>query len=216
MSYFIDFLVSVNKIAVIAFVAVVGLLVYEILQVIRERQKKIKPVLPQLSINEGKKEKSQIYAVIRKEKETRNHNTNILVILGCLSLLLILTGYFIVRSSQLHIKKEVNQKQYTVVEEVSSDGVRVFTLDWKEIGKETKMIIRPGDRIIIGIQTIQEADIDRARIRVNSKEWQIKDITSQFNKNLMVFYKEYSVATGESQLKIDAQLHSANDGWLGE
>ena len=73
-----------------------------------------------------------------------------------------------------------------------------------------------GKKIIIGIQTIVEADIDRARIKINTKDWQISDITTLFNPQLKVYYREYIVATGTAQLKIDAQLHSASDGWLGE
>jgi hypothetical protein len=38
----------------------------------------------------------------------------------------------------------------------------------------------------------------------------------QYNAEKKMYYKEYVVATGESRLKIDAQLHSATDGWLGD
>ena len=71
-------------------------------------------------------------------------------------------------------------------------------------------------KVYVGIQTIDEADIDRARIKINEKDWNVAHITSQFNKDKKVYYREYTIASGESKLKIDAQLHSETDGWLGD
>ena len=82
-------------------------------------------------------------------------------------------------------------------------GLKVFTNAWIEINEnETGKMLKPGMKVYIGIQTIDEADIDRARIKINEKDWNVAHITSQFNKDKKVYYREYTVASSESKLKL--------------
>ncbi len=55
-----------------------------------------------------------------------------------------------------------------------------------------------------------------ARIKINQGEWDDQSITTNFNKEKNVFYRKYQLATNEAFLKIEAQLHSTVDGWLGD
>lgn len=218
MELIFDFLSSVNKIAIVAFFCVIGFLCYEIYQLTKEKQKKTKPTLPQLVITQSAPYPTQVKQSFVKPKEiavSTNHSRT-LIIIGALAVLFLLIGYIVVTAKKIQLKKETTAQKVTIIQEISSDGVRIFTPQWLEIGKDMKMVIRPGDTVYIGVQTISEADIDRARIRINETNWQINHITTQYNQKNKVYYKEYTVATGESQLKIDAQLHSASDGWLGE
>jgi hypothetical protein len=113
-------------------------------------------------------------------------------------------------------KKKIASTSIPIVREIQSAGIRIFDTNWREIDNKGNVKTKPSDMIYVGIQTIVEADIDRARIKINEKEWQIADITTLFNQQHKVYYKEYVVATGTAQLKIEAELHSASDGWLGE
>ncbi|PIS16075.1 hypothetical protein COT62_00345, partial [Candidatus Roizmanbacteria bacterium CG09_land_8_20_14_0_10_41_9] len=76
--------------------------------------------------------------------------------------------------------------------------------------------LKGGDRILIGIETIKNVDVDRARIRVNETEWKLNHITLNFDSQKSIYYKEYSISSGAASLKIEAQLHSLKDGWLGD
>ena len=114
-------------------------------------------------------------------------------------------------------KKAESNAPKIVIQEISSLGLKVFTNSWVEVNEgDTGRTLKPGAKLYLGIQTIEEADIDRARIKVNEKDWNVAHITSQFNKEKKVYYREYTIASGESKLKIDAQLHSVADGWLGD
>ena len=139
------------------------------------------------------------------------------MIIGVLTVLIISSIFIYFFVTQLNQKK-IKTQPIPIVQEVSSAGLKVFDKNWTEIKNDGKVQaqIKPGEVVYIGIQTIEEADIDRARIKVNEANWEIKDITTTLNPKLKVYYKEYPVATGTAQLKIDAQLHSASDGWLGD
>ena len=130
--------------------------------------------------------------------------------------LLIVVGIMVVTYNTNLKKQEGETAQVPIIREISSAGLKVYDENWNEIEKKKKDKAKPGEKLYIGIQTIVEADIDRARIRVNERDWQIAHITTLFNPQLEVYYKEYIVATGTAQLKIEAQLHSASDGWLGD
>ncbi len=216
----IDFVVSINKIALIAFFTVLAFLIFEIKKMAEEKKKKEKPVVPQfigditiqsspvanstplpppLIINYKKSEKTPIF----------------LIMIGSISLLiiLILTG---ISYSINQKKKKIASTPIPIVREIQSAGLKIYNGKWKEVKGEGSDQAAPGEKLYVGIKTIDEVDIDRARIKINAKDWQIADITTLFNPQLKVYYREYVVATGTGQLKIEAQLHSASDGWMGD
>lgn len=224
MSGIIDFLLSVNKISLVAFLGVFGFLVYEISLLRNERLKKQKPVLPQFNatsvVNTAVVQQQAAAVVELPKKIDPIKQTKISPLLIAI---LILTGLFFIGFtfymvfSNTPSKKAESNAPKIVIQEVSSPGLKVFTNAWIEINEnETGKMLKPGMKVYVGIQTIDEADIDRARIKINEKDWNVAHITSQFNKDKKVYYREYTVASGESKLKIDAQLHSETDGWLGD
>lgn len=224
MGGIIDFLLSVNKISLVAFLGVLGFLVYEILLLRNERLKKQKPVLPQFNatsiVNTAVMQQQAAAVVELPKKIDQVKQTKISPLLIAI---LILTALFFVGFtlymvfSNTSSKKTENNAPKIVIQEVSSPGLRVFTNSWVEVNEnDSGQTLKPGVKLYIGIQTIDEADIDRARIKINEKEWNVAHITSQFNKDKKVYYREYTIASGESKLKIDAQLHSETDGWLGD
>ena len=224
MGGIIDFLLSVNKISLVAFLGVFGFLVYEILLLRNERLKKQKPVLPQFNatsiVNTAVMQQQAAAVVELPKKVDQVKQTKISPLLIAI---LILTGLFfigftlyVVFSNSPSKKAESNAPKI-VIQEISSLGLKVFTNSWVEVNEgDTGRTLKPGAKLYLGIQTIEEADIDRARIKVNEKDWNVAHITSQFNKEKKVYYREYTIASGESKLKIDAQLHSVADGWLGD
>lgn len=224
MGGIIDFLFSVNKISLVAFLGVLGFLVYEISLLRNERLKKQKPVLPQFNatsiVNTAVMQQQAAAAVELPKKVDQVKQTKISPLLIAILILtaLFFIGFtlYMVFSSTPNKKADSNTPKI-VIQEVSSSGLKVFSNLWVEVSEEdVNGKLKPGEKLYIGILTIEEADIDRARIKVNEKDWNVAHITSQFNKDKKVYYREYTVASGESKLKIDAQLHSEADGWLGD
>ena len=139
----------------------------------------------------------------------------LMIIIGIVSLIGVTS--LIIMSYNTNINKQrVAANSTPIMKEITSDGLKIYNESWNEIAGNRLDVIQPGKKFYIGIKTIVEADIDRARIKINASAWQISDITTLFNQQLKVYYRDYTVATGTAQLKIDAQLHSASDGWLGE
>jgi len=89
-------------------------------------------------------------------------------------------------------------------------------MNFQEQDGITDKNIRSGEVIYIALENISGSDIDRARIRVNTDSWSISDETDLYNSQKKIFYRQYQVASNESVLKIEAQLHSRADGWLGQ
>ena len=203
---------------------VLGFLVYEISILRNERLKKQKPVLPQFnttSIVNTAVMQQQAAAVVelpKKVEQVKQTKISPLLITILILTALFFIGFIIYMIfSNTSNKKVESDTPKIVIQEISSPGLKVFTNAWIEINEnETGKMLKPGMKVYIGIQTIDEADIDRARIKINEKDWNVAHITSQFNKDKKVYYREYTVASSESKLKIDAQLHSETDGWLGD
>lgn len=222
MTSIVDFFVSINKIALIAFVVVFGFLVFEVKKMLDEKKKEEKLTVPSFvdavkasptaTQNSTPLPPSQVKPIKKNEHGT---NAMIMIIIGVISLLGLLV-VMIVTFNTKAAQKRVASTSVPIVREISSAGLKVYDTNWVEVESKKTDKAKPGEKLYIAIQTIVEADIDRARIKVNTRDWQISDITSLFNPTLKVYYKEYIVATGTAQLKIDAQLHSASDGWLGD
>ena len=220
MGGIIDFVVSINKIALLAFAVVLGFLVYETKKMIDEKKKKEKPIVPKFDANMQIlplpiANTTPIHAPDENKKIEKAGNPFLMIIIGAVSLIGV--GILIVVSYMTNAQmKKAASAPVPIVREITSAGLKVYNHSWAEISDKKGAVAKPGDILYIGIQTIIEADIDRARIKINAKDWQISDITTLFNPQLKVYYREYNVATGTAQLKIDAQLHSSSDGWLGD
>jgi len=99
---------------------------------------------------------------------------------------------------------------------VTSSGIKVYNNNWAELKDSEIKKLKGGEKIIIGIETIKNSDIDKARIRVNRNQWLSEDITDKFNQAKNVFYRDYMIASEDSALKIEAELHSKTNNWLSE
>ena len=220
MSGLIDFVSSINKIALLAFFVVFGFLIYEIKKLIGEKKKKEKLIIPQFNDTIQAKplpvvNNTPLSSPLPMKKSEKRGISLFPIFVGIISLIgvivLVIIAYIVNQN-----KQKVSSVSVPIIREITSAGLKVYDVNWVDIETKKSNKARLGEKLYIGIQTIVEADIDRARIKINAKDWQISDITTLFNSQLKVYYKEYIVATGTAQLKIDGQLHSASDGWLGE
>lgn len=223
MDGIISFLLSVNKISLVAFLGVLGFLVYEVSLLRKEQLKKQKPNIPQFNtatVIDKKVLQQQAATVVQVKKQVTAKDTKtspLLIILPIVAILCFsgISAYIVLTNRQQ--KAAESKVPKIIVNEISSPGLKVFDQSWAEItDKNVVGLLNNGGKVYIGIQTIDEADIDRARIKVNQKDWNIRDISERFNAEKKMYYIEYTVASGSSQLKIDAQLHSSSDGWLGD
>ncbi len=106
--------------------------------------------------------------------------------------------------------------QTAVVEQVESEGIKIFDLQWNELTDEQVSKLQPGDQIYIGIDKTPDESITKARIRVNSTTWGPENITENLNEEKNVFYIQYEIKPDDQGLNIQAQLFSEVSGWLVE
>src|SRR3989338_1196018 len=165
MGGIIDFLLSVNKISLVAFLGVFGFLVYEISLLRNERLKKQKPVLPQFnatSVVNTAVMQQQAAAVVelpKKVEQVKQTKISPLLIAILILTALFFIGFilYMVFSNTSNKKVESNTPKI-VIQEISSPGLKVFTNAWIEINEnETGKIFKSGMKVYVGIQTIDEA-----------------------------------------------------------
>ncbi len=205
---------SVNKVSLIAFFIVLGTLIYEVYFLFIEAKRKQKLSVPNFSPDV--KIEPAAGETIKENVVGQPKSVNKILII-ILILLLIIFGTITVVSIFSPInKQEAGAKSKVIIQTVNSKGIIFFDKQWNIFDSEKIKGLKPFDQIIIGIETIPEADIDRARIKVNGPNWKVDHITSKFNKQYNIYYREYQIATDEYKIKIDAQLHSKQDGWLGD
>jgi hypothetical protein len=212
----VSFLSSVNLISLVAFVLILVFLIYEVSLLVKEQQKKSKPVIPQF--DPQKQVTREAVTEIKKKvyffsPKSPHFNKFLVILLSCM---LFLLGAMMIYSLISQKKTaNVNNQPQIIIEEISSPGIKIFSEEGIEIKNEDLNQFR-GRKVVLGIASVGDSDIDKARLRVNTNLWLPTDVTSKFDKRNKVFYKEYEIATDEQKLKIEAQLHSAKDGWLGE
>ncbi len=220
----VNFLISINKISLLAFFITLGFIIYEIVLIKKEKQRLKKISLPQFQEKVDKEIFTKI-AVNLEKKKIRNYKTNNIVLIVLILLMVIFGASSFVGFVNLEkstSRSFLNENKFSqptptpLIEFINSKGIKIFNEDFQPIEELELTRLQPGDKIIIGIETIPEVDIDRARIRINKEKWDDEDITTQFSKEKSVFYIEYQIASNDSELKIEAQLHSPEDGWLGE
>jgi hypothetical protein len=213
-----DFLVSLNKISLVALLIIIGFLSYQIYLLKKETEnKKKKLVIPDFKASSGATPFPQsMQTVAQEEKKAYIKSSRTPIIIGVI-LFFIFGIIFIFSMFRSKSESQVSDQDLGVtpiVNFVASKGIKIYNQNWEEISDDLLRKIKSGQRILVGVETIKDTDIDMARIRVNKNMWNQDDITIDLNKKLNVFFKEHIVSTGESFLKVEAQLHSKTDGWL--
>lgn len=214
MEEILFFLKSVNRIAIVAFVATLGFIIYEVYLLLRAKKRNAPPSIPEFKANTiftQMKTANKPFAETPKSLvAVRSEKKNIVIIL-LLTLVLIFLAFFVVFYNQ---NNQSTQQSVKTVSVVTSDGIKLFSQDWKEIDAASLQNRGTNETIYITIATIQDIPIDKARIRINSSEWTPTDETTRLKDNY--FYREYRLPKDQYTLNIEAQLHSKSDGWLGE
>ncbi len=212
----VGFLFSINKISLIAFFIIGIFVVYQIYLLKKEILIKTKPKIPEFKEEKGFVNYSKVVLDKKEEKPVKKANITILIITGGVFIFL---GAILVLNFVNFQKSETSKNSITptpLINFVASSGIKIYNQNWDELTESKLKELTPGQILYIGIETVSDPDIDKARIRINKNKWSEEDITVKFNKEKKVFYRQYSIATGEGMLKIEGQLHSRVDGWLGE
>ena len=216
MGDLLNILNSINKVSLLAFFIVLLFLIYELRLISKGGKKKILTVLPNFDPNVKIPLPDQTPVIEGKSKEAAKFNIN-KIFAGIFFIMLIFSGGITILSFKTATKnKEAESQPRVVIQTVSSKGIKIFNSQWEEIPESQYKLIKPTDKIIIGLETISGTDIDRARIKVNDSSWEIDQITARFDKKYQVYYREYKIASDEYKLRIEGKLHSKVDGWLGD
>ncbi len=215
-----DFLVSLNKISLVALFIIICFLSYQIYLLKKETEnKKKKLVIPDFKASVGSTPFPQsMQAVAQEEKKAYTKSSRNPIIVGVI-LFFIFGIIFIFGMFRSKSESQISDQNLIVtpiINFVASRGIRIYNQNWIEFSDDTLRKIKPGQHIFVGVETIKGSGIDMARIRLNKSAWNLDDLTMNFKKELSVFFKEYIISTGESFLKVEAQLHSKTDGWLGD
>lgn len=213
------FIKSINKIAIIAFVVTFFFNCYEIYLLIKEKKTKRKPIIPEFKVDQKYGRVKVATLVTQKEEKEFYQKSNPRLIIFLILLMFLFGGLFLVGITVKEEKVNPNLSNVSpppLVKIVSSTGIKIYNEKWEEIPDEKLTFLKGGDKIFIGIKNIFGVDNDKARIRINVDKWVAKDETIDLNQKFNLFYKEYQIATNETQLKIEVQLHSRKEGWLAE
>ncbi|HLD26916.1 MAG TPA: hypothetical protein VJB63_03100 [Patescibacteria group bacterium] len=216
-----QFIQSINKIAIVIFFLTGFSLIYEIYLFIKENKlNKTKPKIPSLTASGTPHFQKKLNLTLKREKKTLFAQPNNRAIIILIILLIVFGVLFIIGT--ITSKKST---PHTVVSPTpllnmnaldDSEGIKIYTPSWQILGKNQLRFAKTGEMIIIGIKTIANRDITKARIRVNSTTWSISDETIAFNPQHKVFYQQHQIASDEALLKIEAELFSEENGWFGK
>ncbi len=214
----LSILTSFNKISLIAFAITLIVLIYEISLFKKENKKNIN--IPKFEDKTTANPSSPKTFVLKKDEEVKFSKPNnkvifVLIFFLVLFALLALLGFLNIANKSNQAIELPQSQQELSINTVTSKGIRIYDETFKPISENTLANYK-NKKIIIGVETIEDYDIDRARIRINKTQWDLNDITVNFNKDNKVFYMGYTITSKDSRLKIEAQLHSATDGWLGD
>lgn len=216
MDNFLSLLRSVNKISLMAFLMVLGFLGYEISLLKKETGKQQKPTLPEFDPNLKVEPMMQQITQSKKQISAEKPVNKTLIVI--LILMLIVFGA-ITMISLISISsgnKGSDDQSRIIIQTVDSKGIKLFDRQWNILDDARIRLLKEGDIVNVGVETVSETDIDKARIRINETNWKIDHITDKFNSQYNVFYREYQIVSNISRLQISAQLHSKQDGWLGD
>jgi len=223
MENILFFISSVNKISIISFFITLILLLYQIYLFKKEiKKRKNKINIPDFKEPSNfPKNDLLMNKIDNKKKENFSFSTSFFLNKFSIFLILFLISFFIFILSLIGNKNDqgvISQPRSSEQEKkiLLRSKIKIYNNKWKEISEEEVRKILPGTKIIVGIEKIDDLNIDMARIKINQGEWDENSITTNFDRKKNVFYREYQIATNESFLKIEAQLHSKTEGWLGD
>lgn len=216
---FADFLVSLNKVSLIALFVTTGFLSYQIYLLKKETgNKKKKLVIPDFKTTNSTPFPQSMQMVVPEEKKAFSKSSKNPLIIGAILFFIfgLIFIFGLLNSKSESQATNQNLAVTPVLNFVASKGIKIYNQNWAEFSDESLRKIKQGQHIIVSVETVRDSDIDMARIRVNKNTWNQDDITIAFKKEVNVFFKEYIISTEESFLKVEAQLHSKTDGWLGD
>lgn len=187
---------------------------YEFYLFKKEKEKRTKPIIPSFSgnINPGTLPN---LVVAKTAKKT---GINVFWVVSTILLFVFFGVASVVGIFYKNAQKTNQQTSYSqqpVIKKATSTGIQIYNKEWKELKGSDLEELESGNSVYIAIKTINNVDIDKARIRVNEDSWLSEHVTKNFNKQYNVFYKEHQIGNDGGELKIEAQLHSGSDGWLG-
>lgn len=209
-------LTSVNKIALIAFIITLFFIIFEVYQFTTQGKKKSKLTIPDFDTHKKYRPIITAKPAVKKVEKKMYHVTlHNKVIFICIGIVIIIVTMHL-GSIFINSKKPTQQvvKPNEQLQVTSSPGIRIYDDKWQEISMDDLQRVVSGSKIFIGIETVQGMFIDKARIRINKNVWQKSDETNLFKSADRIFYREYQIATSESQLRIEAQVHTPSSGWL--
>lgn len=210
---------SVNKIAIAGFFFTGFFLLYEMYLLYKQRNTDAKtPKIPELQ-NIKTYSAVKKYAIQTEKKKTTFLKKPNHLAISILIILLVLFGIVFAvgsLSKNNHQEPSISLTLSPSPQPIVSEGIKIYDSNWRLLTKNQLRFLPAGNRIIIGIKMVANKDIAKARIRVNSNQWQVNHETKQFNSQQEVFYQDYEIATNDAQLKVEAQLFSVKEGWLGD
>lgn len=213
----LQFLGSVNKISLLAFISTFIFLFYEVHLLRKEKQNKTAPSIPQFKENMSVPISSSKIIVETKNVEIKKRKNMPIAVFIAIFLIIVVAASALLLKSKSTTSTQANFSNPTpIVQMATSRGVKFFSKTFESMSDQQVSTLQPGQSIIIGVETIEGTDVDSARIKVNKIAWTQDSITMNFDKKNKMYFISYTIATEESQLKVDAQLHSKVDGWLGE
>ncbi|MFZ6035034.1 MAG: hypothetical protein ACOYUB_02715 [Patescibacteria group bacterium] len=207
----------VNKFSLLAFIATLGILAYQVYQLKKDSKSAHEtPVIP--DFNENSTVPKLNYSPMKTEPvktDAKGPNSNLIILIVITAAIILLLFFTIIFKNNGENQAGVDNGE-PLVKLTASKGIKVYDDGWKELTEEKIATLSSGQGIIIAIDRTSDAGIDKARIRVNQDQWKPEDENLSFDKGNNIFYKKFTVATDSAYLRIEAQLHSNKDGWLGQ
>lgn len=212
----INFISYINFFAIFLFIVVSFFLGYQ-LYLLKKDFKKEKKItkLPDFKENVNQHITTDYQNVTLNKEEKKVYKKNRIFNIIITLFFLILIGFFLLFNFTTKKNGEKKTISPSQIKYIASSGIKIYNENWEEV-RDDFGELKPGIKVYIGIEKLDLEDIDKARIRVNKNVWEADDVTDLFNSEKKIFYKEYYIASNEGILRIEAQLHSKIDGWLGE
>lgn len=208
-----------NKISLIAFFLTACALFYQFYLLKKENTKKEIPIIPDFYVRTAIPQPKKIIPyytplprrLFKKRNFVFNWQRFILIILFLITALTFLLIYIIMEKRP---RPAPTNKSGNIVKEVVSQGIRIYDKEWNELTESEIKLLKSGDSIIVGLSSVDDDTIDKARIRINSDDWQESDSLLNFDSKNKVFYRYFTINDSQRGLKIEAQFHSSKYGWL--
>lgn len=207
---------QINLIGVVFIVITLVLVIYELRLYLQDRAKSHIHIP---TFSQGAVPTPQTAQVLNKSAtplslESTQSSNKKLVVVGAITVicfLLTLAAFMIFKPSRQSVNQKVTT-QPTIIP-TKTPQVLLYTTTWQLIEGSTVSSLNPGDHIYLAIEPPDKTSYDLARFRVNETVWSPEHESTKFNQSLNVYYTEYEIPEGETDLKVDAQLHSKESSW---